>query len=309
MTRFVSPPEPAPQDRGLASAGQRDLATQTAWAWDDFHSVAASIDLEGPTRRRGIAARTIVAKMGDWPESHQLSQILTDANAGKLTDVDQDSIDERVIAAHANDDPDELLAAVARARDSVIAWESDQLPGQPPFDEICMREVGSPLGPLPVVTYAHAAAFQLAIGARDLQANGDPIPTRLAQAGLRALVDTTGAIAARMGIEASFSVVTNEGSVFTRSAGRGWTAGDLDSGDARGLPGIEGKIGTVLDVAAGRQNPIGSFGKPKVAIRDLSHLLLLAPITQDVPGLPGGAVLRKAASILSAINIRRNMYT
>jgi hypothetical protein len=307
MSGFPSASAPQRHDRGLASAGRRDLATQTATAWDDFLSVAASVDLDTPTRRRGSLGRAIVAKVGDWPESHQLTQILTDAQAGNLADVDQDAIDDRVIAAHANDDPAQLLAAVARARDSVTSWESDNLPWHPSFDEISMLEVGSPLGPLPVVTYAHAAAFQLAIGARDLQTNNNPIPTRLAFAGLRALVDTTGAIAARMGIDASLSVVTSAGSVYARSAEQGWTAGNLDSDDARALPGIEGEIGTVLDVAAGRQNPLGPFGKPKIAIRDLSHLLLLAPITQDVPGLPGGAVLRKAAGVLSAVNLRSKL--
>jgi hypothetical protein len=177
--------------------------------------------------------------------------------------------------------------------------------GQPSFERTYLLDVGSPLGVLPVLTYAHAAAFQLAVAARDLKPAGAKVPESLLVAGLRALVDTTGALAARMHITSSLAAVTVHGSVFAAAIPVGWTAGSVEADFARNnFPGIEGKIGVLLDIAAGRKNPVSRLRKRDLTIRELPQLMQLAPIARDVPGLPGGVVLRKAAGFLSVFGAK-----
>ena len=142
------------------------LADQTLQAWTDFHTSIAGVDLDAKTRVKRERARALIAKVGDWPESRQLPEILADARAGRLDLIDQDAIDSRVVAAHEADDRAALLGAVERARDSLADWVLTHNGGE--LSEVATLPVGSPLGPLPVMTYVHAAAFQLAITGRDM---------------------------------------------------------------------------------------------------------------------------------------------
>lgn len=284
---------------GLASSDPVTLADQTLQAWSDFHSAVSDVDLDTKTRVKRERARALIAKVGDWPESRQLPEILADARAGNLDLIDQDAIDRAVVAAHQADDRAQLLAAVARARDSLADWvlqhHGDELA------EVATSKVGSPLGPLPVMTYVHAAAFQLAITGRDLKAAGAQVPDSLLIAGLRALVDTTGALAARMGIDATFAVVTPIGSVVTVAEAGGWTVDDVDAVDLDGdLPGLEGDAGLLLDVAAGRRNPVTTLRGDRIKINQMQRLMKLAPIAKENPGLPGGPVLRRSAPLIAA---------
>lgn len=284
---------------GLASSDPVTLADQTLQAWSDFHVAVSDVDLDAKTRVKRERARALIAKVGDWPESRQLPEILADARAGKLDLIDQDAIDRAVVAAHQGDDRAQLLASVARARDSLADWvlqhHGDELA------EVATIKVGSPLGPLPVMTYVHAAAFQLAITGRDLKAAGAQVPDSLLIAGLRALVDTTGALAARMGIDATFAVVTPIGSVVTVANSDGWTVEDVDAMDLDGdLPGLEGDAGILLDVAAGRRNPVTTLRGDRIKINQMQRLMKLAPIAKENPGLPGGPVLRRSAPLIAA---------
>lgn len=292
-------PQPRPDDRGLAVAGARKLADQTIAAWTEFLSLVEGLDMDAPTRVKNTPVRAIVAKVGTWPQSRQLPQILADAQTGRVERIDQDAIDEVAVGENVDRPKDELLAAVALSRDSLVDWLAGTAPDVPPFDEFALTDVGSPLGSLPIITYMHAGAFQLAVNARDLEVAGAPTSESLSKAGLRALVDTTGALAARMHIKATFAVVTPVSSVFTVSGAGGWIAGDIGPNEGRELAGIEGEIGTVLDIASGRKNPVRRLHKKEITVRDVPAMLRLAPIAHDNPGLPGGPVLRRAASFLS----------
>lgn len=292
---------PTKSDRGLATGNARLVAEKTLQAWDDFLTALETVDVDAPTRVKKAPARSIIAKIGEWPESRQLPDIVGDAVAGRFDAVDQDAIDAAVVRANADRPRAELMAAAQRSRDSLSQWISGNMPEIESFDLVAMSPVGSPLGELPVITYIHAAAFQLAVAARDLRKSGATVPDRLVLAGLRALVDTTGALAARMGIDAAFAVVTPSASILTISGDGGWIVREVDASEVVGeLPGLEGDIGLVIDVAAGRKNPLRRLRNREIVIHDLPGLMKLAPIAQENPGLPGGPLLRKAAGVLSA---------
>ena len=72
-------PQPRPDDRGLAVAGARELADQTVAAWTEFIAIAEGLDMDAPTRVKKTPVRAIIAKVGTWPQSRQLAQILADA--------------------------------------------------------------------------------------------------------------------------------------------------------------------------------------------------------------------------------------
>jgi hypothetical protein len=166
-----------------------------------------------------------------------------------------------------------------------------------------LLSVGSPLGVLPVMTYLHAAAFQLAIAARDMEEAGAHANDELLVAGLRALVDTTGALAARMGIDTEFAVVTPLLSVVAVAKDGGWTVEEISSSlTADNLPGLEGEAGLLLDVASGRRNPVLALRGDGIKMNQPRRLMKLAAIAKENPGLPGGAVLRKAAPIVGALS-------
>ncbi|NQU36879.1 MAG: hypothetical protein HQ526_04690 [Actinobacteria bacterium] len=291
-----------PDDHGLAAAGARTIAEETISAWTSFLDIASDVDLEAPTRVKKTSARAIVARVGSWPESRQLPQIIADAQAGRVGRIDQDEIDDRAIEVNAARPKQDLLDAVALSRDSLIDWLAGRTPGVPPFDEFALTPVATPLGSLPLVTYMHAGAFQLAVSARDLQPDSDLVPDSLLIAGLRALVDTTGALAARMDIDSQFAVVTPPVSVFTATGANTWITGNVDTTLGREVAGVEGGIGNVLDVASGRRHPLRGLGSRELTVRDVPAMLRLAPIAHDNPGLPGGPLLRRTASWLSVLN-------
>ncbi|MGB2969356.1 MAG: hypothetical protein WBB77_05410 [Candidatus Nanopelagicales bacterium] len=295
-------PQPRPDDRGLAVAGARELADQTVAAWTEFIAIAEGLDMDAPTRVKKTPVRAIIAKVGTWPQSRQLAQILADAQSGRVERVDQKAIDKLAVGSNVDRSKEELIAAVALSRDSLVDWLAGTLPDVPAFDDFALIDVGSPLGPLPIITYMHAGAFQLAVNARDLEVAGATTSQSLSKAGLRALVDTTGALAARMHITATFAVVTPASSVFTVSGEGGWVAGDIGPTEGRELAGIEGDIGVVLDIASGRKNPVRRLHQKEITVRDVPAMLRLAPIAHANPGLPGGPVLRKAASFLSVFD-------
>lgn len=284
---------------GLAGQDPLALAQQTLDAWSDFRESLETVDFDSKTRVKRQSARALIAKVGDWPESRQLPEILADARVGRLALIDQDAIDAKVIATHEHDNRGQLLAAVERARDSLANWVLDY--DRDGLAELAVTSVGSPLGALPVMTYVHAAAFQLAVCSRDLEQAGAQTPDRLLTAGLRALVDTTGALAARMGIDTTFAVVTPVASVVTISQQGGWTVNEVGVADVVGdLPGLEGDAGTLIDVAAGRRNPVTTLRGRGIRINQMQRLMKLAPIAKENPGLPGGPILRKSAPIIAA---------
>jgi hypothetical protein len=292
-------PALGPDDHGLATAGARTIAQETITAWTQFLEIADGVDIDAPSRVKQTSARAIITRVGSWPQSRQLPQIIADAQAGRVGRIDQDEIDDRAIKINSGRPKQDLMDAVALSRDSLSNWLAGRIAGVPSFDDYALKPVGTPLGSLPLVTYMHAGAFQLAVSARDLQPDAGLVPDTLLIVGLRALVDTTGALAARMHIDSKFAVVTPTVSVFTATGSDSWITANVDSTLGREEAGVEGDIGKVLDVASGRKNPLRGLGRREITVRDVPAMLRLAPIAQDNPGLPGGALLRKTASWLS----------
>lgn len=288
-------------DRGLASRDPLLLAEQTAAAWGAFRDGIDQVDVHAPTRVKKEWAGAVIAKVGEWPQSRQLPQILADAKEGNTELIDQDEIDARVIAAHGKDDRSELLDGVTRARNSLLEWV--QVSGPQQIEAEALLPVGSPLGVLPVMTYLHAASFQLAVAARDMAKAGAQANDELLAAGLRALVDTTGALAARMGMETEFAVITPLLSIVTVTKEGGWTVEELSAPPTNGdLPGLEGEAGLLLDIASGRRNPVLAMRGKKIKMNQPQRLMKLSAIAAENPGLPGGAVLRRAAPIIGALS-------
>ena len=62
---------------------------------------------------------------------------------------------------------------------------------------------------------------------------------------------------------------------------------------------MEGDAAGLLDLSAGRINPVAAITKGHLRVHDLPGLLRLAPIVESVPGLPGGPVLSVAARTLA----------
>jgi hypothetical protein len=291
--------DPGPDERGLATGDVSLLAEATLRAWDLFLAAAESADLGAPARAHGWTGVDVLLILGDWPENRTLGAIVGDAQAGLVGEVDQSGDVARVHAAHAGATPEEAIAAVRRGRESLAAWFADPAaPGGP--DEVGLLPTRSLLGTLPVLTLLHATTYQVAVSALDLEACGAQVPDELVTTGLRALLDTTGALAARAGVTAS--LVARTPSVVVGAAARGpaWRTADV----APDLPGpaIVAEARTILDITSGRASNVpGLYRSGDLRVVDLPGLLALAPVISDVPGIPGGAALGRALSFMNGV--------
>ena len=290
---------PASGDRGLALADPDSVGVATLNAWNLLIEAARSCDLTLPSRTRDRTGAQMLLPFGDYPENRGMAQILDDARNGRTGTVDQLDDAARVLEAHGQDSPDEIVAALERSRDDLESWIDD---GGPRAEGMLLTR--SLLGTLPVLTLVHAMSFQLAVTARDLEPCGATVPAELLDTGLLALLDTTGALAARQNATASLTVTTPELFVGTGAQATDWCTVNLD--EFRGLdiplgPGIIASSAVMLDIASGKANVPGLYASGDVKVTDLSGLLALAPIIEGVPGIPGGAALAKAAKLMSGL--------
>lgn len=282
---------PEPGERGLASHDLAGTAGHIAAAWDAFLVVAEETELDAPSRLPGWSGRDVLVHLGSWPEQPALPAVLE----GRA---DQDARNARLTAAHRSAGRDEVLAALEANRDAVAAFLAT-----PDASAAGLRPTGSVLGPLPVLTLLSAAAYELAVHALDLEPCGAPHPGEdLLQAGVAALVDVTGGLAARTGIAAVATI---------RTPGGTWSFASDDSGDWRtsqqhpDAPAvkatIEGAADVLLDASAGRRAVPALLLRGELRTPDVPGLLALAPLVEAVPGLPGGASLGTAARHLSGV--------
>jgi len=155
-----------------------------------------------------------------------------------------------------------------------------------------VRRVRSVLGPLPLGTLVAAGAYELAVHALDLAPAGarKPSPTLLS-AGLAALVDTTGGLAARCDISAGAGCVSPEGGWAFASVPDAWTTLELPAVPPS-WPVVQGRAADLLDASAGRRAVPPMLARRDLRLHHVTGLLALAPIVEAVPGLPGGSVLR-----------------
>ena len=302
MTQLPEALIPGPGERGLATSDPARLAASISQSWAIFAALVDVLDLDAPTRAKGLRAREVVIPLGAWDDNRPLTVLLDEARAGNVGDHDQGALVDAVRAAH-RDEPDEAVREAIRR-------QGDQMEHFLYGDSV--RELGalpvaSMLGTLPVLTFLHAATYPLATSALDLELAGAVAPDALLLNGLLGLVDTIGALAARQGVTASIAAITPTAIVATGASAGSWRTSLLDPDDLRGElpesvgPSVEGRARLVLDITSGRADIPAAVRRKEVAIHDLAGLLALAPIVEQVPGIPGRAALVAAIRATTAL--------
>lgn len=284
------PLRPAPGETGLLTDFPQ-LRDRILASWDLFVPLAQSIDLDARTRSRGNRARDLLIPLGAWPDARGIHGMIADARAGNREAESESAAEKRLRAAHATASDTEVLDALTTARDHIADWiRSDAARSESHL------VTGSPLGPVPLGTMIHAAAFQLAVIARDLRPAGAPDIPDLDALGVVALVDSSGAVAARLDATASIAAVTPEVNAGTGAeSGRWRTTVTGDDHDRLG-PAVLGPAGLLVDIAAGRVDLIELARRLRV--RDGRGLVGMSVVLDGIPDLPAAAMLRRAGSLL-----------
>jgi hypothetical protein len=289
------PLEPDLHEHGLASGDFDALAWAIGRGWELFEEVAAEVDLGAPSRKQGWTGRGIVARVGEWPFGRRLEHMLADAHDGDADFYDADALDEQVREHTAALPAEDILAAVGAARATTVDWLASDGP-----QTWGLVHTSSPLGPLPVLTVINAMVYQLAIATLDLEPCGVDAPDELMDLGLSALIDTTGALAARKHVTGSFTAVTPRVIVGSGARGGHWRTALLDE-DPQAGPGVVADARTVLDVTSGRANVAHLYRTGELHVRDLAGLIRLAPVLDGVPGVPPLGAVGRALSVVDAV--------
>jgi hypothetical protein len=151
------------------------------------------------------------------------------------------------------------------------------------------------VGRLPLLSVVLGQAYEIAVHGLDLAAIGAPTPPpSVLQSGLAALADVTGALAAASRIEGGATLATPAGGWTFAADGDGWTVTGTTPGRATG-PAVEADVDLLLEAASGRINPVPAVAMGRLRVHEVGGLLRLAPITEKVPGIPGGPILTLAA--------------
>ncbi|MEY9965378.1 hypothetical protein ABIA33_003420 [Streptacidiphilus sp. MAP12-16] len=284
--------------RGVATGPPEELRTRVLSAWDALLALADSAG------RQDLA---LLAELGSWPERPVLARLMAQARSGlpgsdpgpergpgRGPEGSPERAPEPPRQDHAGEDREAVLAALAGARQRVAA-ALDEVAEQP---ALALVELDSALGPLPLLTQIHAMGHELALAALRCSEGPAAVPVAITDAGVAALVDVVGALAHRQGVRASAGVWGSgtSGWVFTAD-GDGWRTTPGSSG----VPGIEGAAATVLGVPAGRGALPSLLAKGEIRLHRIGGLMALAPLVEQVPGLPGGALLRRAVGVVGLL--------
>ena len=282
--------------QGLADRGPDALAAPVVAAWSAFCDLAAATDLARPSRLPGWSGRDVCVHLGSWEDSRPLQGVLDSArDGGVTTTAAPDERNETLVAARRGATDDEVLDSLRRARDAVAAFLAS-----PEARTLATAPASSAVGPLPVLSLVCAGTYELAVHALDLAPCGAPAPPRhLLLTGLCSLLDVTGALAARRGLVASAGAQTPDGGWRFDAAGGGWTTAALAPGPLDGTA-VLAPAEVLLDVSAGRVAAAPLVVTGALRVQGVAALLRLAPLIEDVPGIPGGAALRGAATALAA---------
>ena len=274
----------------MADAGRDEVAERVLRAWDAFLEQVATVDLQRSSRLPGWRAHEIAVHLGCWDDHTALADLIASARtegAGALPDVD--AVNARVVAAHRDASRDEVLAALRRNRDATARYLTEE-----PV-ELDTAPTVSVVGRLPLLSVVLGQAYELAVHGLDLASCGaEPPPPEVLQSGLAALVDVTGALAASCGITGGVTLATPDGGWAFAADGDGWTVRRVAAGATSG-PAVEGSATLLLEAASGRVNPVPAAATRRLKVHHVAGLLVLAPIVQKVPGIPGGPILQLAA--------------
>jgi uncharacterized protein (TIGR03083 family) len=287
------------QPIGLAGGDLDQLARHVLAAWDDFLDVvrAPATDLTQPSRLPGWTGRDVCIHLGSWPDHRVIESLLASAAEGAESGHhDADASNARLVAAHRGATTDEVVASLVAARTEVADFF-----GSADADRLGRASCTSPLGPLPVLTVLHAACYELAVHALDLAPCRAPAPSaRLLDRGLAALIDVTGALASRSGVDIALTAQTPEGGWRFVSDAAGWQTTQVAAGRFDGT-GVRGTAADLLDTSAGRVHLGQLLVTRRLHVQQLPSFMRLAPLLHEVPGLPGGAALRAALAGLGGV--------
>ena len=283
---------------GLAETDPDELGALVVACWDAFLAVASdpATDLTRPSRLPGWSGADTCIHLGHWEGSTPLQAIRASARADGAGEAGSpDAANARLVAAHRDDGLDAVLAALVRARDTLAEWFDGPEPA-----ELGRHVSSSAVGPLPVLSLVHAGVYELAVHALDLAPCGaPPPPPLLLERGLAALLDVTGALSARLGVRTTVSAQTPSYGWAFRSGQEGWTT-ERTLAQPPG-PGVRGSVQDLLDTSAGRTNLAQLLLTRRLVVHDLTGFMGLAPLLHEVPGLPGGPVLRSAVGGLGRV--------
>ena len=274
----------------MAGAGRQQVAGMVLGAWDAFLAQAESVDLDRRSRLPGWRAHEICVHLGRWADHAALDDLIASARSGGAgTPPDPDAVNARVTAAHRGASREEVLAGLHRHREATARYLADEP------EELDTAPAVSVVGRLPLLSVVLGQAYELAVHGLDLVSCGAaPPPPAVLQSGLAALTDVTGALAAATGVHGRVTLVTPDGGWGFVADRDGWQVRRTPGGVVDG-PAVEASADLLLDAASGRVNPVPAVARRRLRVHDVGGLLQLAPIVQQVPGIPGGPILQLAA--------------
>ncbi|MFF7242586.1 maleylpyruvate isomerase family mycothiol-dependent enzyme [Embleya sp. NPDC008237] len=289
---------------GVASMSVAVQRGRALAAWDAFRDLVARVDPDAPSRLTGWDGRAVITHLASWPEAPLLARLLAEARGRRAPDaapMHQDDVNARLVDTHRDATAAELLAALDDGRVRLAA--AFDATAQDPT--LALARTGSQVGPVPLLTQLGAIAYELAVHALDLApcGAGEP-PAVLLDAGVLALADITGALAARHGVRARTGLAVPGGGwgfAAPGTEGVGWEVFPLPPGRP-GLPAVEARSAALLlDASAGRRAVPALLARRELKPHNLPGLLALAPLLDHVPGLPGGPALRLTATALGSV--------
>ncbi|MCW2831711.1 MAG: hypothetical protein JWP31_2403 [Aeromicrobium sp.] len=282
--------------RGLIDNDDYHLEGAVLECWDAFVDLADRADLATKTRLDGWRVREILVHLGTWEGRSSLTGVVETLGADEPGEApDPDAVNAALIEAHRTASDEEVRAALRASRDAVAELLESDL-----ARERGTELVMGPLGAMPLLTVVHAACYELALHALDIaEAVDESCDPALLSHGISALADSTGCLAARSGIDAEVSIVVgDDGWTFDTSEDGGWrTAAEHKPRGTR----LAGSAVDLLEASSGRADPVRLIARRRLRISHLGGLLALAPLVDQVPGLPGGRVLAVAAKSLGGV--------
>lgn len=284
---------------GLTDLGAREMGVAVLASWDAFLQVVEdpATDLARPSRLKGWTGRDLLVHLGSWPDAEVMTGVLESAaSGGHGSAPDPDANNRRLLAAHRDATVEQVVQACREGRDRVAEFFAS-----PDVEQTGRLLSRSTVGPLPVLSLLHAGCFELALHALDLGPCGAPAPAELLlDRGLAALLDITGALAARQDVHLTLTAQTPSGGWGFTTGTTGWTTQRHAPGVLDGV-GVRGSAVDLLETASGRTNLAQLLVTRRLVVQQLPQWMRLAPLLDDVPGLPGGAALKTAVGGLSGV--------
>lgn len=292
-------PVPATGRFGLTETDPDEVGRRILAGWDAFLDVVGdpSTDLSRPSRLAGWSGKDLLIHLGAWDDAPGLARVLASARDGVFEPAPApDAANEALVAAHRDASLGEVLQALELSRQRI----EDFFAG-PDLETYATTLSRSSVGPLPVLSLLHAGTYELALHAIDLAPCGAPEPAaELLDRGLAALLDVTGALAARVGVDITVTAMTPTGGWRFSSDTDGWTTEAVETGSFDGV-GVRGTAADLLDTSAGRAHLAQLLVSRRLQVQHLPQWMRLAPLLEQVPGLPGGPALRGAVGGLSGV--------